>query len=115
MTLYSAEWETRPARPSSGTAALSGPRGSAATHPGGGRLLADKAAAFTLSPGVRVLREEQLGSVQHIHEHRQLGLDQGPQPVLQRRHNVLGGSTPVSRRQQGENARFSAAHDHRLG
>ena len=39
---------------------------------GGGRgcLLADEAPTFTLPPGVRVLREEQLRPVEDIHQHR---------------------------------------------
>lgn len=70
------------------------PQGSEPGRPGDRRhLLADEAAALALPPGVGVLGEKQLGPVQNVHQHGQLGLDQGPQPVLQRRHDVLERST----------------------
>lgn len=70
------------------------PQDSETGHPSDkGHSLANEAAALTLAPGVGVLREKQLGPVQDVHQHGQLGLDQGPQPVLQRRHDVLERST----------------------
>lgn len=52
-------------------------------------LLANETTTFTFPSGICVLREKQLGSVQDVHEHRQLRLDQGPETVLQCRDNVL--------------------------
>lgn len=52
-------------------------------------LLANEASTLALLAGVGVLREEQLRPVQHVHQHRQLGLDQRAQAVLQGRHDVL--------------------------
>lgn len=50
---------------------------------GTGVLLGDKAAALTFPAGVCVLREQQLRAMQHVHQDRQLSLDQGMQTVLQ--------------------------------
>lgn len=45
-------------------------------------LLAYKTSTLTLLARVCVFREEQLGSVQHVHQNRQLSLDQRAQTVL---------------------------------
>lgn len=54
-----------------------------------GYLLANETATFTFLSGICVLREKQLRSMQDVHKHRQLGLDQRPETVLQSRDDVL--------------------------
>ncbi len=49
----------------------------------------DEAAALALAARLGGGREEQLGSVQHVDEHGQLGLHERLQLVLQQRHDVL--------------------------
>ena len=49
----------------------------------------DEASVFALPPGVRALWEEQLRSVEDVHQDRQLGLHEGLEVVLQHRDNVL--------------------------
>lgn len=52
--------------------------------------LGQETPALAALVGLTALQEEQLGPVQDVHQHRQLRLYQGPQPLLQGCDNVLG-------------------------
>lgn len=56
---------------------------------GKGSSLRDEASALAFPSSVCVFGEEQLWSMQYVHQHRELSLNQGPQTILQSRHDVL--------------------------
>ena len=51
--------------------------------------LGDEAATLALVTRLGVWREEQLGPVEHVDKHRQLGLHERLQLLLQQLHDVL--------------------------